>query len=80
MDKARLARVWCDSEMGCMWGVGCREEGLLEGRRDKSSVTTKIVASSLLQGWEVVNNHYQKGYFLSIPSNAILCFWIMLIY
>ena len=54
--------------MMVIWGagedlrVGSREEGLLEGRCDKSSVTTKIVAS-LLQGWEVVNNHYQKGYF-----------------
>ena len=37
------------------WGVerrgwSFREEGLLEVRCDKSSVTTKIVASSLLQG------------------------------
>ena len=51
------------------WGVGIRGVGwcggrweLLDGRCDKSSVTTKIVASPL-EGWEVVNNNYQKGYF-----------------
>ena len=43
-------------------GVGGREGGLLEASCDKSSVTTKIVASPL-EGWEVVNNNYQKGYF-----------------
>ena len=43
-------------------GLGVRREGYLRQRCDKSSVTTKIVASPL-EGWEVVNNNYQKGYF-----------------
>ena len=44
------------------WGWGGGWGGLLEASCDKSLVTTKIVASPL-EGWEVVNNNYQKGYF-----------------
>ena len=65
-----IIRVCCDGGMGNThigsrkkdWIVERECKGYLRRGRDKSSVTTKIVALQP-QGWEVVNNNYPKGYF-----------------
>ena len=65
-----IIRVCCDGGMGNThigsrrkdWFVERECKGYLRRGRDKSSVTTKIVALQP-QGWEVVNNNYPRGYF-----------------
>ena len=65
-----IIRVCCDGGMGNThigsrkkdWIVERECKGYLRRGRDKSSVTTKIVALQP-QGWEVVNNNYPKGLF-----------------
>ena len=65
-----IIRVCCDGGMGNThigsrkkdWIVERECKGYLRRGRDKSSVTTKIVALQP-QGWEVVNNNYPRGYF-----------------
>ena len=65
-----IIRVCCDWGMGNThigsrkkdWIVERECKGYLRRGRDKSSVTTKIVALQP-QGWEVVNNNYPRGYF-----------------
>ena len=65
-----IIRVCCDGGMGNThigsrrkdWFVERECKGYLRRGRDKSSVTTKIVALQP-QGWEVVNNNYPRDYF-----------------
>ena len=65
-----IITVCCDGGMGNTHNGSRKKDlfvereckGYLRRGRDKSSVTTKIVALQP-QGWEVVNNNYPRGYF-----------------